>query len=109
MPKAMVLIVAFIMGFTIDIFSDSFGMHTSATVFLAFLRPNILSIVSVKGGEDLESIGIKEFRISRFFTYTAILSLIHHFTLFYIDAFRLNEFFDTFLRAHYTVALSAYQ
>ena len=106
MPQAMVLILAFIIGFTIDIFSDSFGIHTSASVVLAFFRPNVLSIVSIKGGEDLEAIGIKELRLSRFFTYTAILSLIHHFTLFYIDAFRLNEFFFTFLRALYSSVVS---
>ena len=102
MPKAIVLILAFMMGFTIDIFSDSYGIHSSATVLLAFLRPKVLALVSVKGGEDLEAIGIKQLRINRFFTYSSILCLIHHFTLFYIEAFRLNEFFDTFLRALYS-------
>ncbi len=102
MPKAIVLILAFMMGFTIDVFSDSYGVHSSATVLLAFLRPKVLALVSVKGGEDLEAIGIKQLRINRFFTYSSILCLIHHFTLFYIEAFRLNEFFDTFLRALYS-------
>lgn len=102
MPKAIVLILAFIMGFTIDVFSDSYGVHSSATVLLAFLRPKVLALVSVKGGEDLEAIGIKQLRINRFFTYSSILCLIHHFTLFYLEAFRLNEFFDTFLRALYS-------
>ena len=102
MPKAIVLILAFMMGFTIDVFSDSYGVHSSATVLLAFLRPKVLALVSVKGGEDLEAIGIKQLRINRFFTYSSILCLIHHFTLFYLEAFRLNEFFDTFLRALYS-------
>ena len=106
MPKAIVLILAFIMGFTIDIFSDSYGIHSSATILLAFLRPKVLSLVSVKGGEDLESIGIKQLRINRFFTYSSILCLIHHFTLFFLEAFRLNEFFDTFLRALYSSVIS---
>ena len=106
MPKAIVLILAFIMGFTIDIFSDSYGIHSSATILLAFLRPNVLSLVSIKGGEDLESIGIKQLRIKRFFTYSSILCLIHHFTLFFLEAFRLNEFFDTFLRALYSSVIS---
>ena len=106
MPKAIVLILAFIMGFTIDVFSDSYGIHSSATVLLAFLRPKILALVSIKGGEDLEAIGIKQLRINRFFTYSGILCLIHHFTLFYIEAFRVNEFFDTFLRALYSSFIS---
>ena len=106
MPKAIVLILAFVMGFTIDVFSDSYGIHSSATVLLAFLRPKVLALVSVKGGEDLEAIGVKQLRINRFFTYSGILCLIHHFTLFYIEAFRVNEFFDTFLRALYSSFIS---
>ena len=53
MPKAIVLILAFMMGFTIDIFSDSYGIHSSATVLLAFLRPKVLALVSVKGGAKI--------------------------------------------------------
>ena len=106
MPKSIVLILAFIMGFTIDIFSDSYGIHSSATVLLAFLRPKVLTLVSIKGGEDLEEIGIKQLRINRFFTYSGILCLTHHFTLFYLEAFRLNEFFDTFLRTLYSSIIS---
>ena len=106
MPKAIVLILGFIMGFTIDVFSDSYGIHSSATVLLAFLRPKVLALVSVKGGEDLEAIGIKQLRINRFFTYSSILCLVHHFTLFFIEAFRVNEFFDTFLRALYSSIIS---
>ncbi|MDG2164884.1 MAG: rod shape-determining protein MreD [Flavobacteriales bacterium] len=106
MPKAIVLILAFVMGFTIDVFSDSYGIHSSATVLLAFLRPKVLALVSVKGGEDLEEISIKQLKINRFFTYSGILCLIHHFTLFYLEAFRVNEFFDTFLRALYSSFIS---
>ena len=106
MPKAIVLVLAFIMGFTIDIFADSFGIHTAASVLLAYVRPSILSLVSIKGGEDLEAISIKQLRFSRFFTYSGIMCLIHHFTLFYLDAFRLNEFFDTFVRALFSTVIS---
>jgi len=106
LPKALVLILAFVMGFTIDIFADSYGIHTAASVLLAYIRPGILSLVSVKGGEDLEAIGIKQLRFGRFFTYSGILCLIHHFTLFYLEAFRLNEFLDTFTRALFSTIIS---
>jgi len=106
LPKALVLILAFVMGFTIDIFSDSYGIHTAASVLLAYIRPSILSLVSVKGGEDLEDISIKQLNFGRFFTYSGILCLIHHFTLFYLEAFRLNEFLDTFTRALFSTAIS---
>ena len=106
MPKAIVLGLAFIMGFTMDVFADSYGIHTSATVLLAYIRPSILSLVSIKGGEDLEAISIKQLRLGRFFTYTGILCLIHHFTLFYLEAFRWSEFLDTFGRAFFSTLVS---
>jgi len=106
LPKALVLILAFVMGFTIDIFADSYGIHSAASVLLAYIRPSILSLVSVKGGEDLEDISIKQLNFGRFFTYSGILCLIHHFTLFYLEAFRLNEFLDTFTRALFSTAIS---
>lgn len=106
MPKAMVLGLAFIMGFTMDVFTDSYGIHTAATVLLAYIRPSVLSIVSIKGGEDLEAISIKQLRFGRFFTYTGILCLTHHFTLFYLEAFRWSEFLDTFGRAFLSTLLS---
>lgn len=106
LPKAIVLVLAFLMGLTIDIFTDSFGMHTAATVFIAYIRPNILALVSVKGGEDLESISIKQLKFGRFFTYSGLLCLIHHFTLFYIEAFRINELLDTFTRALFSTTVS---
>ena len=87
-------------------FLTGYGIHSSATVLLAFLRPKVLALVSVKGGEDLGAIGVKQLKINRFFTYSGILCLIHHFTLFYLEAFRLNEFFDTFLRALYSSSIS---
>lgn len=106
LPKAMVLMLGFLMGFTMDVFADSYGIHTTATVLLAYVRPSILSLVSVKGGEDLEAISIKQLKFGRFFTYSGLLCLIHHFTLFYLEAFRLNEFFATFGRAFISTAIS---
>lgn len=98
LPKPFVLIISFGLGFMIDVFSDSYGIHTAATVLMGYVRPKVLSLVSVKGGEDLEEIGIRHLRLGRFFTYTIILILIHHFALFYLEAFRWNEFFDTLVR-----------
>ena len=106
LPKIMVLVLGFLMGLTMDVFSDSYGIHTAATVLLAYIRPSVLSLVSIKGGEDLEEISIKQLKFGRFFTYSSILCLIHHFTLFYLEAFRLNEFVDTFGRAFFSTLIS---
>ncbi|HBH47981.1 MAG TPA: rod shape-determining protein MreD, partial [Bacteroidales bacterium] len=44
-PGWVVLISGFLLGFSVDIFSETLGMHTAATVFMAYLRPIALSMV----------------------------------------------------------------
>ena len=41
-PGWLLLVLGFLTGVTIDIFSNTLGMHASATVFMAYLRPFIL-------------------------------------------------------------------
>ena len=43
-PKWALLILAFIMGLIIDVFSNTAGMHSFALVFAAFLRTPVINI-----------------------------------------------------------------
>jgi hypothetical protein len=74
-------------------------MHTSATVLAGFVRPYVLRIISPKDGYELgldPSMMIYGFRW--FFAYTFIMILVHHTALFYLEVFRLADFFRTMLR-----------
>src|SRR5664280_2081310 len=51
-PSWLLLILSFVTGLIIDFFSGSPGMHTSATVLVAFIRPYILRIVSPSDGYE---------------------------------------------------------
>ena len=44
-PRWLLLISGFAIGISIDLFANTLGMHTSATVFMAFLRPYILKLL----------------------------------------------------------------
>ena len=43
-PRGVVLILAFLLGLTIDIFNNTMGIHAFATVFAAFIRPTIINM-----------------------------------------------------------------
>ncbi len=43
-PRWLSLILAFILGLTLDIFSNTLGMHAFATVLIAFLRNGIINL-----------------------------------------------------------------
>lgn len=90
---------SFLLGFFMDIFYNTLGMHSAACVLIAFLRPFILKIYSPKDGyESGVQPGIKYYGLTWFFKYSVTLIIIHHFLLFTLEVFRFNEFHHTFLR-----------
>lgn len=99
-PKWMLLILAFIMGMVVDLFSHTPGMHTSATLFMAFLRPYVLEFFSPRDGYETETYPIlRYYGLNWFLKYTTILVLAHHLFLFYVEVFRFSDFFLTLGRA----------
>jgi len=98
-PKWLLLVSALLLGLTIDIFSDTLGMHSIATVFMAFLRPYVLNIISPHEGYESGTFPrVSYYGLGWFTRYASILILAHHFVLFYIEIFRFGNFFITFFR-----------
>jgi len=99
-PGWLLLVSAFFVGLMIDIFSNTLGMHTAASLFMAFCRPGILKVLSTgKESETDLRPNVYDMGLYRFTLYALILISIHHLSYFYIETFRLSEFFRTFFRA----------
>ncbi|MFH1295942.1 MAG: rod shape-determining protein MreD [Bacteroidota bacterium] len=95
----MLLILAFILGLSIDIFTNTLGLNTAATVLMAFCRPYVIRAISREPEEELGiQPSLKAMGYRWFFVYASILVAIHHLALFYLEIFRLTEFFQTLLR-----------
>lgn len=93
------LLIGFFLGFSVDVFSNTLGMHSAATVLIAFLRPFILKMLaSYDDYEYSTEPSMQVIGISKFMSFAAITCFIHHFTLFYLEAFRFSDFFYTLLR-----------
>ncbi len=98
-PSWLLLLLSFLMGLLIDFFSGSPGVHTSATVLIGFVRPYVLRIVSPRDGyESGNDPSIFNYGLRWFASYTLLIVLIHHTTLFYLEIFRIADFFRTLLR-----------
>jgi rod shape-determining protein MreD len=98
-PNWALLILAFLLGLTVDFFSSTIGMHCSATVFMAFMRPYVLKFISPRDGYESETLPrLKYYGAGWFIKYSTILIFAHHFILFYVEVFRLSNFFTTFTR-----------
>ena len=83
-PHPLLVFLGFLIGFTVDMFYDSLGVHASASVLTAFIRPRILKALEPRGGYNInESPTMFRLGLNWFFTYAAILMFIH--ILFYIS------------------------
>ena len=88
------LTLSFLLGFSIDLFSNTFGLHASAATTAAMFRPMIYKYFGPRDGYDviknptILDMGFKW----HFLTFGSIL-LIHHFWFFFLEAFRMDELF----------------
>lgn len=98
-PKWALLFIAFLLGITVDMFYDTAGLHAAACVFLAYIRPGVLTLFSPRDGyESGTQPTIQYLGIPWFLSYAGILVVTHHLILFYLEIFRFSEFFSTFFR-----------
>ena len=98
-PDWVMLFIGFFTGLLIDVSTDTLGLHTSATVFMTFMRPFILSILSPRDGYDSGTAPkLQLFGLAWFLRYSIILIFIHHFVLFYLEVLRVSDFYYTFMR-----------
>lgn len=89
--KITFMMISFIFGFTLDLYSNSLGINTAACLSVAFLRSYILNFVF---GSFYDPHGIKliknyvlESTFSQKFLYITTIILIHHLILFSLEIF----------------------
>ncbi len=106
-PHSLLVLLGFVLGFFVDVFYDTYGVHASASVFTAFIRPYILAIYEPKGGYNINYSPTKHrFGINWFLIYAATLLFLHLFFYFSVDAFTFYYIGDIFLRTIFSFLVS---
>ena len=98
-PRYAMLLLGFLLGLSIDIFSNTPGIHTSATVFMAFLRPVVVNPSTIDDADLMQPLSIVRFGFWWYAKYAGILIILHHLFLFFIEMFTFNHFFTTLSRS----------
>jgi rod shape-determining protein MreD len=80
------LIVSFLLGFFIDVFSDTLALNAAATVTIAYFRPVIMRFVFGVNYE-FQSFKLNSSTKAQQFTFLALLIVIHHVTYFTLEIF----------------------
>lgn len=106
-PMWALLISAFIAGTTIDMFANTPGLHATVTLFTTYLRPQIIHLNRpLLGYESNDRPNIKKMGFKWFIIYAAALIAIHHLSYFFLEAYTLQNFFDTIFKAAASFAIS---
>lgn len=97
-PRYAILILAFLIGFVIDIFSNSLGVHSAATVFVAYVRPLVIRLISNREDDKSDYPGLNQNKLSWFISYVFMIVFLHHAMLFYLEVYTFANFFNTLYR-----------
>jgi len=96
LSKSLLLLIGFFTGLSVDIFSNTFGIHAAATTLLAFVRPTLLTLISTREAYEPGSCpNIGMYGFTWFVKYLAIGTLIHHSALFMLETFNFDIFHIT--------------
>jgi rod shape-determining protein MreD len=104
--RALSLVVAFGLGSVMDFFENSGGLHTSALVLLAYVRPFLLQSLVARAVEEGLSVDLPTLGPSKFLTFTAMGLFVFHFWLFSLEAFAWSELFWVLIRSLASTAVS---
>lgn len=107
--RALLILLSFFLGITLDMFSNSGGMHAAASLVMAYSRPLVLrSVFGV--AYEYNTIRISNISFRERFIYITILIFIHHFVLFLLETFNVSDilyiFKKTLFSSIFTLILS---
>lgn len=82
--RSRLMIIAFLTGLLVDVFSNTPGIHASASVFMVFIRNFWLNIINDDASETM-NLNVSTLKKLGFLSYIFPLILIHHILLFVIE------------------------
>lgn len=86
-----VVFFSFLIGLTIDVFSNTPGMHAFACTLAGFIRHSLIQLLMGKDLPEGINPSYKTFGYGGFFRYTLLFVVIHHVALFLIESLTLFD------------------
>ncbi len=101
------LLIAFVMGTSIDAISNTYGLHTSSLLVITYLRPAIFKLFGPRDGYDILKEGnMYEMGTRWFISVFGLMLLIHHLWFFTLEIFRFDDMLFVLRKTLFSVPLS---
>ena len=108
MARSAIIVLLFLLGLIIDIFSNTPGVHAAACSLIGFIRnPLLEQFVDIKELPGRSIPSYRLFGLSKFIRYTLILVTLHHILLFSIESFSFYQPWLVFIRMISSILLSS--
>jgi len=88
---------SFLLGIVMDMFCNSGGVHAAACLLLAYYRPYIFKF-SFGLSYEYQTVRLNDTLTPERFSFILIAVVIHHFTLFLLEIFKLNFILEILLK-----------
>lgn len=95
--RAGLLVASFLLGLSLDFFGDSGGVHATACLILAYLRPSFFKFAFGLSYE-YQTIKINDRLSPERFTFIFISVFTHHIIMFLLELFKFSFILDALLR-----------
>jgi rod shape-determining protein MreD len=99
LPPWAVMIAGLVVGICMDAFSNTLGMHASASVFICFVRPYVLKLLSPREGYDFSgALHMQRMGFLWFLSYAGVMIFLHHLWLYNVEVLRPSEILRILLK-----------
>lgn len=96
------LFLSFLLGLSIDFFSDSGGINAFSLLFIAYIRLFLVRVIFKKTEQDYLLFDLHQEPFGKVFNYVIILIVIHHFILFSLANFSTQNFSSVIVNTLYS-------
>lgn len=85
------MLLSFVVGLSVDMFSQSYGIHTFSVVLVAFLRPKLLLLFMSAEVSEVSALFFIKNTLS-YYKYVFVLVFIYCLSAFFIEVFDFTMF-----------------
>ena len=109
MNRTVLMLIGFVLGFTLDSFRHHPGFHAAGCVLIAYLRPFLINLMIPQEGAETnyEEPSFKSMGgVLPYLIYAAVLSLFHNAWLFILEAWQFGDFWYFIAKTFLSTAIS---
>lgn len=103
--KTALLASSFLLGLLLDMFTNSGGVHATACLIVAYIRPYIFKF-SFGLSYEYQTVKLNDVLTPERFSFLLITILLHHIILFTLEAFEFSFIIDVLLRTLLSTAFT---